>query len=291
MEKELIKKARQTNLGEYLIYRGEPIIKNGTRYRHLKHNSLVFTKNSFYWNSKNEKGNSIDFLMTFYGMDFLSAVNELLTYLNISPQVIDVPPKKVDFQFSKLCLDVSNKNVIEYLANIRMIERKLIIDLVQNGYICQESGTNNILFTMYDEQHTIVGAEVHGSTSDRRFKGIYKNSKYGYGFNIVYDKPENIYFFESAIDLISFIEIALRNHKSLSQKCFVSMGGLKDNVIKKMTSIYCSRIVLCVDSDIAGKNFVKNIKKIYPKAREIYPPMYKDWNEYLQNKKNLKKRQ
>lgn len=289
MEKELIKKARQTNLGEYLLYKGEPIIKSGTRYRHLKYDSLVFTRNSFYWNSKNEKGNSIDFLMFYYGMDFIHAVNELIRYLNISPQSIDVLPKtEEDFQFSKLCLDISNKNVIDYLTDRRMLERKLIIDLVQNGYICQECGTNNILFPMYDEKHNIVGAEVHGSTSDRRYKGIYKNSKYGYGFNIVYGKPDYMYFFESAIDLISFIEIALRNNKNPNKKCFVSMGGLKDSVIKKMSSIYGGSIVLCVDSDTAGKNFAGKIKKLYPNILEIYPPEYKDWNEYLQNKKNLK---
>lgn len=288
MDKNFIKKARQTNLGEYLIYKGEPIKKSGTRYRHLKHDSLVFTQNSFYWNSRNEKGNSIDFLMLYYGMDFISAVNELLDYLNLFPKAEYTPQKKETFDFSKLCLDKNGDNVIAYLSEKRMIDRELIISLVQNSYIFQECGTNNILFPMYDEKQNIVGAEVHGSTTDGRYKGIYKNSKYGYGFNISHGIPEKIYFFESAIDLISFMEIAVKNNKNLNQKCFVSMGGLKDSVIKRMSGICEKGIILCVDSDTAGRNFAEKVKKLYPNTRDIYPPKFKDWNEYLQSEKGLK---
>lgn len=285
MEKELIKKARRVNLGEYLLYRGEPLRRDGRRYRHKNHDSLVFTDNSFYWNARSEKGNSIDFLMLFYQMDFMTAVGELLDYMNISPETNLTPQQTGEFRFSDLRLDISTARAVRYLSDIRKINRKLILHLVEHCCIFQEYGTRNIVFPMYDEGHKAVGAEIHGSTEDGRFKGISRNSKYGYGFNLVYGKPEHIYFFESAIDLISFIEVLLTYNVPLEKKGFVSMGGLKENVVKHMSEVYCGRIVLCVDNDEAGRIFSDKLQNTFPERMELYSPASKDWNEYLRNRK------
>ena len=63
MNKELIQKARQTNLAEYLTSIGIPLKREGNRYRHKEHESLIFTENAYYWNSKQQKGNAIDYLV------------------------------------------------------------------------------------------------------------------------------------------------------------------------------------------------------------------------------------
>lgn len=285
MEKELIIKARRVNLGEYLLSKGEPLKRNGTRYRHIQHDSLVFTGNSFYWNGRSEKGNSIDFLMLYFDMDFKTAVNELLEYVGISDESELMPQKKQDFRFSEYRLELSTARVEYYLSVVRGIDRILILDFISHGYIYQEYGTKNIIFPMYDETHKVVGAEIRGSTKDGRYKGIGKNSKYGYGFNLVYGEPETVYCFESAIDLLSYIEYSIRTHTPLDRKCFVSMGGLKENVVHFMSRLYSPDIVLCVDNDTAGRNFSARMKLTYPKLVELYPPNYKDWNEYLRNKK------
>ena len=47
---EIIKMARNTNLAEYLLNKGIPLIRNGRRYK----DSLVFTGNMFYWGSAHE---------------------------------------------------------------------------------------------------------------------------------------------------------------------------------------------------------------------------------------------
>jgi hypothetical protein len=77
MDRETIQQARQSNLPMYLLNKGEKLIQTGNRYRHADHESLVFTGNAYYWNSKGEKGNAVDFLMSFYNMDFTTAVEEL----------------------------------------------------------------------------------------------------------------------------------------------------------------------------------------------------------------------
>jgi len=38
---------------------------------------VLFTENAYYWNSKGEKGNAVDFLMSYHKMDFTTAIKEL----------------------------------------------------------------------------------------------------------------------------------------------------------------------------------------------------------------------
>jgi len=285
MEKEIIKAARGVILGEYLRYKGEPIKRSGRRYRHTEHESLVFTDNSFYWNSRSEKGNSIDFLMLYYGMDFKTAVRELAEYSGIAQTYCTAPRTEEEFRFSTLALDIRTAQTAYYLTDIRGIDRKLVNHFISNCYIYQEIGTNNIIFPMYDEHHKAVGAELHGSTTDGRYKGIYKNSKYGYGFNIIYGTPKYLCFFESAIDLLSYIELMVNSGRTLRNIGFVSMGGLKENVVKHMTEVYHAQTVICADNDSAGRTFTEKLMQKFPVTDVLYPPLGKDWNEYLMLKK------
>ena len=81
---------------------------------------------------------------------------------------------------------------------------------------------HNIVFPIYDETRTIVGAETAGILiySDMRFKGVEKGSKYGYGYNILANlvsgipgPAQKLYFFGSAVDLISFIELEKKDNE------------------------------------------------------------------------------
>ena len=83
IDKSIIQQARQTDLAQYLISIGEPIIRNGHRHRHKNHESLVFTKNAYYWNARGEHGNSLDYLTKHIGMDFESAVNALVGHVYV----------------------------------------------------------------------------------------------------------------------------------------------------------------------------------------------------------------
>ena len=60
--KEIIDEARKTNLAEYLLSKDVPLTRNGKRYKDAKHDSLVFTDNMYYWNKKQEIGNTLDYL-------------------------------------------------------------------------------------------------------------------------------------------------------------------------------------------------------------------------------------
>ena len=76
METELIRQARQTDLVAYLISRGEPLKRIGANYVHKDHDSLFIKGNMFTWYSRGKQGNSVDFLMLYYEMNFREAVSE-----------------------------------------------------------------------------------------------------------------------------------------------------------------------------------------------------------------------
>ena len=155
----------------------------------------------------------------------------------------------------------------------------------QNKLLFQESETNNIIFPMYDENKEIVGAELCGTLSDKRFKGIKAGSKYGYGFNINPTQSEIIkiiLFFESAIDLLSFFDMKKLENKGLKNCLLVSLAGLKDNIIKHYLDSFNNAVelYLCVDNDTAGINFVNEIKTQINDVKTLLPNC-KDWNDQL----------
>ena len=285
MNKFLIQKARQANLPHYLLKRGEKLKQSGQRYRHAEHESLVFTNNAYFWNARGEHGNAVDFLMSFYGMDFIEAVAELT-----GEEFTGQQKKEFDIGDENLCRDMSR--AIAYLSKTRGIDYRLIKNLINKKYIYQESDTNNVIFRIYDEQLRPVGSEVNGTLSDKRYKGVQAGSKYGYGFNIPIGEPlKFVLFFESAIDLISFMEIEQAKRKDLNGCLLVSMAGLKESIVRHTLDVFKGHIdalqlVLCVDRDEAGQTFIEHIKTQIKGVREyLVDPAYKDWNEQLQANK------
>lgn len=238
---EIVERARKANLAEYLLSRNVPLTKSGQRYRHRDHDSLVFTANAYYWNSRQEYGNAVDYLTRHMGMTFNEAV-ESLTRGTYSPaETCRSDEISVDELTKSFTLDLEKdqRRVIAYLNKTRGIDYGIINKLLKNKHLFQERVTNNVLFPIYDELNVCVGAEVTGTLSERRFKGLKPNSKYGYGFNLRFPSFNNpnvfnyTLFFESAIDLLSFVDIKMRRESKRLDRCILtSMSGLKLNVIR-----------------------------------------------------------
>ena len=280
--KDQIRQARQTDLAEFLKSKGINLIRNGTRYRHPDHSSLVFTKNSYYWNSRSETGNSIDYLVKHLGYDFKTAIYELTKEKNIPG-----PPSVECFNIDNINLTNNYNRGFAYLNKTRYIDNNIITQLKNNNHLFMDDH-NNIVFPMYDENNKIVGAELQGTLTYKKFKGISKGSQYGYGFNIkTSETPTKAFFFESAIDLISFYQLCeycfLEN---IDNSILVSMAGLKPNIIKNTLKAFkiVSKPLICVDNDTAGQNFKQALKNENTAFKEVISPTpYKDWNEYLIN--------
>lgn len=278
--KEQIRQARQADLAEFLKSKGVNLIRNGTRYRHPDHTSLVFTKNSYYWNSRAESGNSIDYLVKHLGYSFNQAVYELTKEKN-TPK----PTNLECFNIDNITLSNNYNRAFAYLSKTRYIDNNIITQLKNNNHLFIDE-RNNIVFPIYDENNKIVGAELQGTLTYKKFKGISKNSKYGYGFNIkTSHQPKKAFFFESAIDLISFYQLCEYCFQAdIEDSILISMAGLKLNIIKHSLKAFKIdfKPILCVDNDKAGQNFkqaLKNENKAF--KEEVLPQPFKDWNEYL----------
>jgi hypothetical protein len=281
--REQLLAARQADLAAYLIARGEPLIPSGpNRYKHRDHNSLVITGNAYYWNSRQEHGNAIDFLQSFYGLSFREAV-EVLT--DGAGKNIDVSPPAAPecFDFAQIELAPDMQRVIDYLHHQRGLSVELITELIRHRQLFQEAQTNNAIFPIY-EGTEIVGAEVQGTLSHKRFKGIKTGSKYGHGYNLTFgDNPAFALFFESAIDLLSFVDLSHMRGKGLEGCRLTSLMGLKPNIVDQtLAQLPTARPVLCVDNDPAGASFVQTVQAANAGVMVRQPdPAYKDWNDQL----------
>lgn len=273
IDKELVRKARQTSLVAYLMNRGEPLKRAGSNYIHREHDSLYIKDNMFVWYSRGEKGNSVDFLMLFYNMSFHEAVEALteadLQEVTYAPQNHSEAPQRA----------ADEKRVIAYLCKRRGLENSLIFALIKQGKLWQDTNGNcNFVIADWNEQP--IGAEIVG-TGDTRFKNVTEHS--GYGFHMILGEPTEALYFESAIDLLSCYQIY---KDRLTHHILVSMGGLNCSVVielkKKKPKL---THWLCVDNDTAGNKFIFQRKSEDTSVKLFQPPrQFKDWNEYLLKK-------
>lgn len=286
VDQETVKRARQANLADYLISRNEPLTRVGTRYKHKDHDSLVFTKNAYYWNSRQEHGNALDYLTRHLNMTFNEAVEALTDTIIDTDQREPRPSAQTT---ADLDLNLDCRRAIAYLNKSRHIDYTVIKHMLDIKHLFQEAKTNNILFPMYDRRGRYVGAEVQGTLSDIRFKGIKAGSRYGYGFNVRYGKTfDYALFFESAVDLLSFIDLkTIREKKTLNHCILVSMSGLKTNIIQTILEVFEPskdqiQTVICVDRDHAAEAFMKTLNDLNIDYIDRRPePPYKDYNQQL----------
>jgi hypothetical protein len=296
--KEKINIAKNTNIIKYLHFKDNLVFKQeGNSYFRDKNNKKFVCKNNvFYDNSNNKYGDSIQYLINYHNYTFKEAVEELCIFNNFNSTTI-IEKENELFSFSNLKTTKNLNRTIAYLTKTRYINENIVKYLIELNLIKQTDKNNNIAFIIYDENNIPVGAELNTSLSYKRFKGLAKNSKYGYGFNIKKTKtPESILYFESAIDLISFCQyIGFEKFKQKLNTClFCSMAGLKKNIIRNYQKIYPnSNIFLCIDNPSYEKpllngtkpsqNFINELEKEF--NFKTITPNYKDWNEVIKLKK------
>lgn len=287
VSKDQIRQARQANLAEYLLAAGEPIIKEGGYYTHRDHDSLKIKDNAYYWNSRSEHGNALDYLVRHMGLSFSQAVVELIADQMLG-NLEERPQTKSDqlpFSWGAIETTLDLRRSFAYLTKKRMIASDIISDLVKKRLLFQEETSNNIIFPIYDDLGEIVGAELQGTLSDKRFKGIKTGSKYGYGYNISMSTEIGyLMFFESAVDLISFIEIERLRGKPIHNCRLISLAGLKEPIFKASLERQKGgfKPVLCVDNDLAGSEFINAVQGKCEGVRVFQPEsQFKDWNEQL----------
>jgi len=290
-----VRQARQTDLVKWLRQNNEPLKRAGQWWYIEGCDSLRIQGNKWYRNSKGRSGNSIDFLVDYYNLSPKEAVERLTKDVGcFLVKKSGVKEKNMNAQtlreFNVNSIDSAHdqRRILAYLIKKRGIPADIVLAQIRDRQLFQESRTGNAIFAMTNETGNIVGAEVVGTLSfeNIRFKGIKADSAGGYGYAVgqkLY--PRYILFFESAIDLLSFIAIMHNQKKSMTGCLLVSMAGLKPEVIRKSLQVFgksAATPVLCVDNDEAGNDFIVHCLTQYP-ATIIKQPdkCFKDWNDQL----------
>ncbi len=210
-------------------------------------------------------------------MDFKTAVCELTGYScsrHVSYERPTPPPKKRELSLPERGDDM--KRVFAYLCGTRKINSEIISDMVRGGLLYQDK-MGNAVFLHKNEKGVIVGAEIQGTSTYRRFKGVAAGTSDSV-FSVKIGVPNRAYVFESAVDLLSFRQLA--NPDKIQNSALVSMAGLKPNSLKSLSDNGV-RLYSCVDNDEAGIKFTAT-NGLIPCNKVLSENGVKDFNELLQ---------
>ena len=315
--KQLVQMAREADLLSYFRESGYQIDQRGDNYYIKDFPGLCIRpdKNQWYnhYTNTGRTNNSIDCLTLILNKDFNQAVYEL-TGRDVSLSRSTDFPKKEKPQFTsppkqnyepkekkELVMpppSANMRNIFAYLCQSRKIPASIIEELVHakllyktvnevsvnvNG-VQQHFKNANAVFVHKDEKGNVIGGEVQGCNSFKRFKGVVGGtgeSAFMYQPYPTKDgKPKKAYIFESSIDLLSFYTFCKK--EKMQGVLLVSMAGLKPSIPKRLEAEGVT-IISCVDNDYKGRLFEAANGFNRPESvKELLDEKgFKDWNELL----------
>lgn len=316
--KRLSEEARRASLLDYFHSSGYTVERKGAEYYIKEYPGLCINPEKHLWfhHYTGEGGSSaIDCLTKVVGKDFKQAVFELTGQEVTASRSSDhsgehrpthtSPPKPVRPAQVKKELEMpepaSNNNQLKaYLCQTRKIPIEIVEEMLKAGLLYQSirmttattaAGEKktfrnaNAVFVHKDANGNVVGGEIQGLNSFRRYKSMATGTgNSAFMFTPVPAKDGRIYrafIFESAIDLLSFYTFC-EDKTKLAGAALVSMGGLKPSIPKQLEA-QGVRIISCVDNDDAGRRFEKDNNFERPKSviEKLDKQGFKDWNELL----------
>lgn len=285
-------KANLVNLPKFLMSHGFDLKKVGREYVWKDHDSLHIKDNGpgergqWFRFRENKGGDNIGFLREYMDMSFIDAV-EALTGEHIDrtytpSRTYESKPVQQTARELSLAEADNSRRVFAYLCKTRGLDYDMLSALVKKGTISQEEKTGNVLFKYFGTDGKVIGAEKVGTSTEHKFKGIATSSAGGHGFEVVCGTGEKAFFFESAIDMLSYLQM---HDQELDNCRLVSMMGVKPNIVLDTMlrhNISPENVFLCSDNDTAGNDFAQRLQEQYPDMkRVITPDTYKDWNDML----------
>lgn len=280
--KEQIERADEADILQFAEAAGIRLRRVGhDSYKGVEHDSLVITpsKNAFYWNSRDVGGRgALDFAEKYVlhdsnlskGEQFQKAMSMVAKSGagNFKPSEFKDRP----FRFDKREVSDKFNQAYAYLTQTRHIN-PLLIRQLHNAQLVEQNQFGDALFLMRDPiTNKVMGATVQGTKINHfkygkrgTLKRIEANSTHGYGFNFTVGKPENLRFFESPIDAMSYYSL----NRNLRNTRFVSMDGLKKSVFANFVNLTekqlrvqggeIKSIAFGVDNDPAGTEFMNKL--------------------------------
>ena len=277
---EQIARANQTDLVSFLNEQGEQLVKSGREYRWKKHDSVTISGNRWYRHSQSKGGYPVDFVMEFYYATFPEAVKMLIGEEGEGRQKSCPAPSK-DFRLPEKNKD--NEMIVKYLTESRELEKNLVMEWIVRGDIYEEKKHHNVVFIGRDADGIPRYAHCRG-TGEIKYRGDVAESDKSYGF--CHRGTDNqLFVFEAAIDLLSFIQLFPKDWKKRS---YLSLGGISSAALMAFLSErpQITSVFLCLDNDHAGNEASEKLAIEIPDGYSVIrlKPSRKDWNEILCDK-------
>ena len=290
--------ANSVNLEEFLRMRGEKLERAGVEHKLIyydssgKHDSITIRGSKWFDHKNQTGGGAIKFMQEFYGMDFQTAVQELLgqtvTPLSHSPPKAIAKEEKKEFRLPEA--NTNMHRVYAYLIKQRFISPDIISHFAKQHTLYEDKEHHNAVFVGVDENGVPRQASKRStSTFGNAFRITCEGSDTKYSFSH-FGKSSRLYVFEAPIDMMSFLTLY---PKDWQQHSYIAMNGVYENAVLTALKNHSNlrEIVLCVDNDEGGIEAVDRLRDIlhengYPNVKRLAPE-FKDWNECLKSQNGV----
>ena len=254
--KEQYEKAKNISLIEYLRSKGHEFKKEGYRYRHKVHDSLIISEDSkWFWNSRGIFGaNAISYLHKAEGLSIPDAVLAL-TQGNVS--IIPVKEQKQSNPRPFVLPDKADNfhRAFAYLNITRGIDGQIVSSLMHDQKIYESLPYHNVVFLGFDETGAPRHAAICGTYTQgnrKPFKGELPGSDKSYGFHMP-GESKAVYVFESPIDAMSHATLQKQQGLDWSKNHRLSLCCTWDGALSQFIKYHdIEKIVFCLDNDKAG---------------------------------------
>ncbi|WP_302212547.1 DUF3991 and toprim domain-containing protein [uncultured Ruminococcus sp.] len=291
--------ANSVDLAEYLRVRGEKLERAGIEHKLIyydssgKHDSITIRGSKWFDHKNQTGGGAIKFMQEFYGMDFQTAVQELLgqrvTPLSHSPPKTIAKEEKKEFKLPEA--NANMHRVYAYLIKQRFIAPDIISYFAKQHTLYEDKEHHNAVFVGVDENGVPRQASKRSTNSyGNSFRITCQGSDTRYSF-ANFGESKRLYVFEAPIDMMSFLTLYPKDWQKHS--C-IAMNGVYENAVLAALKNHSnlSEVILCVDNDEGGIEAVGRLKDIlsengYTDVKRL-APKFKDWNEVLKAKNGVK---
>ena len=285
--------ANSVDLADFLRLRGEKLERAGREYKLIyndgsgSHDSITIRGSTWFDHKNQVGGGAIKFMQYHYGMDFPTAVQELLgqritPLSHATPKAVVSEEKPKEFR-----LPIANENmhrVFAYLIKQRFIAPNIISFFAKNHTLYEDKEHHNVVFVGVDEDGVPRQAHKRGTaTFGKSFRQTVEGSDTKYSFSH-FGKSNKLFVFEAPIDMLSYLTL---NSENWQQHSYIAMNGVYENAVLTALKGHSNltEIVICTDNDIGGIDAADRLRDIlkeneYTNIKRILPTN-KDWNEDL----------
>ena len=285
--------ANSVDLSDFLRVRGEKLERAGREYKLIysddsgSHDSITIRGSTWFDHKNQTGGGAIKFMQYHYGMNFPTAVQELLgqrvTSLSSVPlKCTNQSEKQKDFR-----LPEANDNmhrVFAYLIKQRFIAPEVITHFAKRKLLYEDKKHHNAVFVGVDENGVPRQAHKRGTaTFGKSFRQTVEGSDTKYSF-AHFGESKKLFVFEAPIDMMSYLTL---NPQDWQKHSYIAMNGVYENAVLTALKGHenLSEIVICTDNDVGGIDAADRLKDVlrennYENISRV-APKNKDFNEDL----------